>query len=198
MVRSERLAGVSPCGGQPRANSGLGTVRRMRAFAHDVFTYPLPEGHRFPLPKYRLVREAAGRLPGLDVQPAEAAGWEQLRRTHSADWVDRVRDGSLVRREQLALGLPWSPELVERARRATGATIAAARAALDDGVACNLGGGTHHAFAHVGRGYCDAARNQGRRVHDTARCSDLAASGGEDLVLRPVRKRVLAPGRLRR
>jgi acetoin utilization deacetylase AcuC-like enzyme len=68
--------------------------------------------------------------------------------------VDRVRDGSLVRREQLALGLPWSPELVERARRATGATIAAARAALDDGVACNLGGGTHHAFADVGRGYC--------------------------------------------
>jgi acetoin utilization deacetylase AcuC-like enzyme len=126
----------------------------MRAFAHDVFTYPLPEGHRFPLPKYRLVREAAERLPGMDVQPAEPAGWEQLLRTHSGDWVERVRHGALVRREQLALGLPWSPELVERARRATGATIAAARAALDDGVACNLGGGTHHAFAHVGRGYC--------------------------------------------
>jgi acetoin utilization deacetylase AcuC-like enzyme len=126
----------------------------MRAFAHDVFTYPLPEGHRFPLPKYRLVREAAERLPGIDVQSGEPAGWEQLRRTHSRDWVERVRHGALARREQLALGLPWSPELVERARRATGATIAAARAALDDGVACNLGGGTHHAFAHVGRGYC--------------------------------------------
>jgi acetoin utilization deacetylase AcuC-like enzyme len=126
----------------------------MQAFAHDVFTYPLPEGHRFPLAKYRLVREAAQRLPGVDLRPADAAGWEQLGRTHSADWLDRVRGGRLARREELALGLPWSPELVERARRATGATIMAARAALDDGVACNLGGGTHHAFAHVGRGYC--------------------------------------------
>jgi acetoin utilization deacetylase AcuC-like enzyme len=126
----------------------------MRAFAHDVFTYPLPEGHRFPLPKYRLVREAAERLPGVEVLTAEPASWAQLRRTHSHDWVERVRRGALERREQLALGLPWSPQLVERARRATGATIMAARAALDEGVACNLGGGTHHAFAHAGRGYC--------------------------------------------
>jgi acetoin utilization deacetylase AcuC-like enzyme len=126
----------------------------MRAFAHDVYTYPLPEGHRFPLGKYRMVREEAERLDGVDVHDADAAGWDDLRRTHSADWVERVRDGSLERREQLALGLPWSSELVERARRATGATILAARAALADGIAANLGGGTHHAFADVGRGFC--------------------------------------------
>ena len=126
----------------------------MRAFAHDVYTYPLPEGHRFPLAKYRLVREAAEGLEGIDVQDSEAAGWDDLRRTHSADWVDRVRDGRLERRELLGLGLPWSEELVERARRATGATILAARAALTDGIAANLGGGTHHAFADVGRGFC--------------------------------------------
>ena len=126
----------------------------MRAFAHDVYTYPLPEGHRFPLGKYRMVREEAERLDGVDVHDAGAAGWDDLRRTHSADWVERVRDGSLERREQLALGLPWSTELVERARRATGATILAARAALADGIAANLGGGTHHAFADVGRGFC--------------------------------------------
>jgi acetoin utilization deacetylase AcuC-like enzyme len=126
----------------------------MRAFAHDVFTYPLPAGHRFPLAKYRLVREAAERLDGIDVHGAEAASWEELGRTHSADWVDRVRKGRLERSETLALGLPWSPELVERSRRATGATIMAARAALEDGVAANLGGGTHHAFAHAGRGFC--------------------------------------------
>ena len=65
-----------------------------------------------------------------------------------------MREGRLERRETLALGLPWSPELVERSRRATGATIMAARAALEDGVAANLGGGTHHAFAHAGRGFC--------------------------------------------
>ncbi len=106
----------------------------MRAFAHDVFTYPLPAGHRFPLGKYRMVREAAVGLPDVDVHDTDAAGWDDLRRTHTADWVERVRDGRLERREQLGLGLPWSPELVERARRATGATILAARAALEDGV----------------------------------------------------------------
>jgi len=126
----------------------------MRAFAHDVFTYPLPEGHRFPLAKYRLVRESAEQVDGVDVTDAEAAGWDDLRRTHSDDWLDRVRDGRLERREELALGLPWSPELVERSRRATGATLMASRAALEDGVAMNLGGGTHHAFEHVGRGFC--------------------------------------------
>jgi acetoin utilization deacetylase AcuC-like enzyme len=126
----------------------------MRAFAHDLYTYPLPHGHRFPLGKYRMVREAAEQLDGVEVENATAATWEQLRRTHTGDWVDRVRDGLLERREELALGLPWSPQLVERSRRATGATIGAARAALEDGVAMNLGGGTHHAFAHAGRGFC--------------------------------------------
>jgi acetoin utilization deacetylase AcuC-like enzyme len=126
----------------------------VRAFAHDVYTYPLPEGHRFPLAKYRLVREAAETLPDVEVAAAPAATWDELLRTHDADWVDRVRDGRLERREELGLGLPWSPELVERARRATGATLEASRAALADGVALNLGGGTHHAFAHVGRGFC--------------------------------------------
>jgi len=124
------------------------------AFAHDGFTYPLPEGHRFPLAKYRLVREGAERLDGVEVEKAEAADWLALRRTHSDDWIDRVREGRLERREELALGLPWSPELVERSRRATGATLMAARAALEEGIAMNLGGGTHHAFAHAGRGFC--------------------------------------------
>ena len=126
----------------------------MRAFAHDVFTYPLPSGHRFPLGKYRLVREAVEQLEGVEVANADAATWDQLRRTHRDDWIARVRDGKLERREELALGLPWSPALVERARRATGATVAASHAALEDGVAMNLGGGTHHAFAHAGRGFC--------------------------------------------
>jgi acetoin utilization deacetylase AcuC-like enzyme len=131
-----------------------GYCRFVRAFAHDVFTYPLPPGHRFPLGKYRMVREAAEELPGVRICDAEAAGWDELLRTHSDEWVERVREGRLERRDELALGLPWSPKLVERARRATGATIVAARAALDDGVAMNLGGGTHHAFADVGRGFC--------------------------------------------
>src|SRR6188472_3001382 len=128
--------------------------RQMRVFSHDLHTYPLPDGHRFPLDKYRLVRESAEHLEGVQLTAAEAASWEQLRRTHTGDWLARVREGRIERREQLALGLPWSPELVERSRRSTGATVMAARAALEEGVAANLGGGTHHAFAHAGRGFC--------------------------------------------
>jgi acetoin utilization deacetylase AcuC-like enzyme len=125
----------------------------MRAFAHDVFTYPLPPGHRFPLGKYRLVREGAVTA-GIAVEDARAASRDELELAHEPAYVDRVETGALGRREELALGLPWSPELVERSRRSVGATIAAADAALADGVAANLGGGTHHAFAASGRGFC--------------------------------------------
>jgi acetoin utilization deacetylase AcuC-like enzyme len=125
----------------------------MRAFAHDVFTYPLPPGHRFPLAKYRLVREGA-EAAGMDVADARAATRDELLLAHSGGYLDRVEAGDLPRREELALGLPWSPELVERARRSVGATVLAARAALAEGVAANVGGGTHHAFADSGRGFC--------------------------------------------
>jgi acetoin utilization deacetylase AcuC-like enzyme len=125
----------------------------VRAFAHDVYTYPLPAGHRFPLAKYRLVREGA-EAAGLDVRPARAATVEELGLAHSAEWIARVEAGRLERREELALGLPWSPKLVERSRRSVGATLLAARGALAEGVAANVGGGTHHAFAESGRGFC--------------------------------------------
>ena len=125
----------------------------MKAFAHDVFTYPLPPGHRFPLAKYRLVREGA-EAAGMDVADARAATRDELLLAHSGGYLDRVEAGGLPRREELALGLPWSPELVERARRSVGATVLAARAALAEGVAANVGGGTHHAFADSGRGFC--------------------------------------------
>jgi acetoin utilization deacetylase AcuC-like enzyme len=126
----------------------------LRAFAHDLFTYPLPPGHRFPLGKYRLVREGAARIPGLTVEHARAATREELLLAHTADYLERMERGALSRREALALGLPWSPELVERARRSVGATVLAAEAALAEGAAANLGGGTHHAFPEGGRGFC--------------------------------------------
>jgi acetoin utilization deacetylase AcuC-like enzyme len=126
----------------------------MRAFAHDVFTYPLPPGHRFPLGKYRLVRQSAETLPGLEVENAPAATAGELAGGHEPDYLARIESGALTRRETLALGLPWSPELVERARRSVGATLLAGAAALEDGRAANLGGGTHHAFPGSGRGYC--------------------------------------------
>jgi len=126
----------------------------VRAFAHDVYTYPLPPGHRFPLAKYRLVRERAETVDGIEVADSRAAADDELRLAHDDAYLERVRDGALARREVLALGLPWSPELVERARRSVGATLMAAEAALADGVGANLGGGTHHAFADGGRGFC--------------------------------------------
>jgi acetoin utilization deacetylase AcuC-like enzyme len=126
----------------------------VRAFAHDVISYPLPAGHRFPLRKYALVREAAASDPGIALGEARTAGWEELGLVHTEAYLERVRTGALARREELALGLPWSERLVERARRAVGATVQAAEAALSDGVAANVGGGTHHAFADSGRGFC--------------------------------------------
>jgi acetoin utilization deacetylase AcuC-like enzyme len=126
----------------------------MRAFAHDVFTYPLPAGHRFPLGKYRLVRAGAEAEPAIEVEEAPAATRTQLARAHEPTYLDRVESGGLARREELALGLPWSPQLVERAKRSVGATLLAAERALVDGVAANVGGGTHHAFPDSGRGFC--------------------------------------------
>ncbi len=126
----------------------------MRAFAHDLYTYPLPKGHRFPLGKYRLVREAVEAEPQVRVDDARAARREELALAHELGYLARVEAGGLTRREELALGLPWSPELVERARRSVGATIMAADVALAEGAAANLGGGTHHAFPDAGRGFC--------------------------------------------
>jgi acetoin utilization deacetylase AcuC-like enzyme len=129
-------------------------IRILRCYAHDGFVYPLPEGHRFPLGKYALLRRRAAAEPRLDVRDGRAATREELLLAHTEDWIDRVELGALTRDEQRALGLPWSPELAARARHSVGATLEAAGAALEDGAAANLGGGTHHAFSGSGRGFC--------------------------------------------
>lgn len=79
---------------------------------------------------------------------------EELETVHITDYVKRVSDGTLSPAEVRRTGFPWSPELVERSRRSVGGTIAAARAALDDGISVNLSGGTHHAFPDRGEGFC--------------------------------------------
>jgi acetoin utilization deacetylase AcuC-like enzyme len=126
----------------------------MRFWSHDRHGFPLPQGHRFPLPKYRLLREAVEREGIGEVCGSDAAPWELLATVHEHDYLDRVRRGALSRREERALGLPWSPELVERGRRSTFGTVHAARDALARGLGMNLGGGTHHAAFAQGRGYC--------------------------------------------
>ena len=107
----------------------------MLAFTHDRWIFPLPPGNRFPQEKYRLVRERVERLPGVEVREAPPITWDDALRVHDAEWIRRIRHGLLTRREEAALGLSWSPELATRTLHATGSTVAATRAALEDGVA---------------------------------------------------------------
>lgn len=118
---------------------------------------PLPAGHRFPMEKYALLRQqvvAAGIATAEQLYVPHAATDAELTRAHSPEYVQRVQAGMLSAAELRRIGFPWSPEMVERSRRSSGATIEACRAALSNGVAVNLAGGTHHAFSTHGEGYC--------------------------------------------
>jgi acetoin utilization deacetylase AcuC-like enzyme len=129
----------------------------VRAFYSDSFVLPLPEGHRFPMAKYARLRErvvATGLVPPHRLVEAPPADWDDLRLVHTAEYVEAVATGTVPPDVQRRIGFPWSPGMVERSRRSVGATIAAARAALECGIAVNLAGGTHHAFADRGEGYC--------------------------------------------
>ncbi len=127
----------------------------MQAFNFDHFTLELPPGHRFPMSKYRLLREAVEReLPAIRLHEAPPASDGELALVHAPVYVGAVAEGLLSSAQQREIGFPWSARMAERARRSVGATIAAARAALDEGLAANLAGGTHHAFPDRGSGYC--------------------------------------------
>ncbi|MEO7851845.1 MAG: histone deacetylase [Rubrivivax sp.] len=127
----------------------------MQAFHSDHFTLPLPVGHSFPMSKYRLLREAVEHgLPAVRVQEAPPASDGELALVHEPAYIGAVAEGHLSAAQQREIGFPWSERMAERARRSVGATIAAARAALAEGVGANLAGGTHHAFADRGSGYC--------------------------------------------
>ncbi len=129
----------------------------MKAFYADHFVLPLPEGHRFPMAKYARLRQRVvedGIIAPHDLLVPPAATDEELLRCHDLEYVERVKGGLLTHRELLRIGFPWSPQMVERSRRSSGATIAAARVALSEGCAANLAGGTHHAGRDHGEGYC--------------------------------------------
>jgi acetoin utilization deacetylase AcuC-like enzyme len=129
----------------------------VKAFYCDRFVLPLPEGHRFPMEKYRLLRErvlAAGLVAPEDLLVPHAATDEEILRVHDPEYLRRVAAGELDRPEVRRIGFPWSPAMVERSRRSAGGTLEACRAALEEGAAVNLAGGTHHAFRDRGEGYC--------------------------------------------
>lgn len=135
----------------------LGHIGTMRIFYCDHFRFPLPARSHFPIQKYALLRKAvaaSGLVSPNDMLVPERASDEQILRAHDAGYLRRVKRGELTAKEIRRIGLPWSPELVERARRSIGGTIGACRAALQDGASVSLAGGTHHAFHDHGQGFC--------------------------------------------
>jgi acetoin utilization deacetylase AcuC-like enzyme len=129
----------------------------MDLYYSDTFELPLPPGHRFPMAKYRLLRErvaASAWASGCRFLIPDAATDEQLALAHSAEYIRRASRGELSDVEQRRIGFPWSERMIERSRRSSGASIGAAQSALRDGIACNLAGGTHHATWDGGQGYC--------------------------------------------
>ena len=133
----------------------------MQAFYADNFVLPLPSGHRFPMAKYQLLRNRLEQeLPAIALQEAPAASDDELALVHELDYIAAITQGSLSPAAQREIGFPWSPAMAERARRSVGATLAAARIAMGSdsqpaqGLAANLAGGTHHAYAGKGSGFC--------------------------------------------
>ena len=134
----------------------------MHAFYADNFVLPLPAGHRFPMRKYSLLRErVVSELPAVQLDQAPAASQGELALVHTPAYIQAIMQGTLPALEQREIGFPWSPGMAERACRSAGATVAAARRALGllagarpEGIAANLAGGTHHAYAHKGGGFC--------------------------------------------
>jgi acetoin utilization deacetylase AcuC-like enzyme len=151
----------------------------VNVFYADHYTVELPAGHRFPMGKYATLRRALverGVVPASDLTAAQFAERAQIVRVHDADYVDAFIAGRLDPKIMREIGLPWSPHLVERTLGSAGGTLGATYAALRDGIAGNLAGGTHHAHRARGSGFCV--------FNDLAiAAADVLATGAVDQVL---------------
>jgi len=129
----------------------------MKVFYSDHFVLPLPEDHRFPMSKYSMLRERVvqdGTCGPGKLQTPRAVTDREILRAHDPQYLRRVVEGNLTDKEVRRIGFPWSSRMVERSRRASGGTVGACFAALEEGFPANLAGGTHHAFSDRGEGYC--------------------------------------------
>ena len=126
----------------------------MKAFYTDHFVLPLPAGHRFPMEKYSRLRDLVCSLSDIELVEAPPATDTQILYAHDPSYLIKVIEGKLSAQEQREIGFPWSEKMVERSRRSAGATVAAAKTALQEGIAANLAGGTHHAYRDAGSGFC--------------------------------------------
>lgn len=154
---AETVNGSAVRAPEPRARDAAPPARPLLAWASDHFGLPLPEGHPFPVAKYALLRErllADGVLAPHEIARSEPAPLEWLEAAHDPAYVARAVAGRFDAAEVRRLGLPWSADLVARARASAYGTVMAARAALAHGIAGNLAGGTHHAFRDRGEAYC--------------------------------------------
>ena len=129
----------------------------LQAWSSARWVPDLPPGHRFPIEKYALVRDAVlerGLLPPSGLHEPEPMERWLLPLVHTPHWIAAMLEGDMTAMEQRRLGFPWSPMLRERSLRTAQGTLEAARHALGHGAGANLAGGTHHAFADHGEGFC--------------------------------------------
>lgn len=129
----------------------------MRVFYTPHYYADIGDNHIFPIRKFELVRDrllGEGTLLPEDLIEPQPASVEDVRLVHTGDYVTRLCAGTLKSTELRRLGLPWSESLVRRSFFAVGGTLGAAYSALEDGIGCNLAGGTHHAFSDRGEGFC--------------------------------------------
>jgi acetoin utilization deacetylase AcuC-like enzyme len=129
----------------------------MKCCYHSSYALPLPAGHPFPVSKYPLLRErllAEHVLAPADMLEPAPIDLEAAGLVHTREYLEKLSSSGPSTREQRLLGMPWSAALWKRSRLAAGGTLLAARTALEEGLAGNLAGGTHHAFADHGEGFC--------------------------------------------
>ena len=140
----------------------------MKIFYSDHFVLPLPEGHRFPMVKYSMLRERVSKLENgstNELLVPRAVTDEEILRAHTRTYLDRVVDGSISAKEMRRIGFPWTELMVERSRRASGGTLDACRAALEDGLAANLAGGNPPRLRRPRRGLLHLQRHRHRGPH---------------------------------
>ena len=127
---------------------------KLRLFSCDHHEIPLPAGHKFPVAKYRMLRERLEEDGRFHIERAQAAGPAEISLAHDREYVAAFLEGRLSEQSVRRIGFPWSPGLVARTLCSAGATLAATRAALETGFGASLAGGTHHASYAEGSGFC--------------------------------------------
>jgi acetoin utilization deacetylase AcuC-like enzyme len=137
-----------------KVRGGLQSYMSRRLFYCDHHQLPLPDGHRFPAEKYRMLRERLAADGRFELVPSDPADIELIELAHDPAYVRAVVEGTLDAAIVRRIGFPWSPQLVQRTLCSVGGTLAAMDDALATGWGGNLAGGTHHAFRDSGAGFC--------------------------------------------